>query len=491
MSNLGEERGTRGDEQADRGALSARARAAGWWERLRNRDHTRGSLFASLGALALPLIGSSLVGGVAFQLTDLKLVSGLGEDATAAVVITNHSWRQVLFMLVMGASFGAQGLISRCIGRGDREAADHVAGQVVALGAMLSLAVGIAGVVYARQMLAAMNVSPEVLGIGTPYVRLVFSLNWCFVFLFLANAILNGAGDNLTPMLILMLQVPVALGAEWCLIYGRLGLPPLGVRGVVLGLAAAQVISLAIYTRVFFGGTSRIHLRLSHLIPDPTVMRRILALSWPPAIMMLGNFLVTVFFIRLMGDFGSKAQAAYSIGLRLGMMGPILSFPVAGACATLVGQNLGSGNIPRAWRSLGVGLVSHVSLLWSAALVLFLFRVPLLETFADDAEVIRIGSELLVYQAGSFAMLGFYFVFFRALQGAGDVLVPMLLSLGTSLLVTLPLGIWLSAKPGYGPTGIFMASFVGAVVATLLTGFWIGTGRWTTARMRARDRAGR
>jgi Na+-driven multidrug efflux pump len=117
--------------------------------------------------------------------------------------------------------------------------------------------------------------------------------------------------------------------------------------------------------------------------------------------------------------------------------------------------------------------------------------VPLLETFADDAEVIRIGSELLVYQAGSFAMLGFYFVFFRALQGAGDVLVPMLLSLGTSLFVTLPLGIWLSAKAGYGPTGIFMASFVGAVVATLLTGFWIGTGRWTTARIRARDRAGR
>jgi len=473
-------------EEAAGDAPHTEGQATGRWARLRDRDHTHGSLLASLGVMALPLLATSLVGGVVFQLTDLKLVSGLGEDATTAVVITNQSWRQLLFMLVMGASFGAQGLISRSLGRGDHEAAGHVTGQVVALGAMLSLVVGIGGVVYAPELLAAMNVSPEVLEIGIPYVRLVFLLNWCFVFLFLATAILNGAGDSLTPMLIAMLQVVVALVAEWCLIYGHLGLPPLGIRGVALGLATGQVIALAIYARVFFGGTSRIHLKLRHLIPDPTMMRRILVLAWPPAVQMLGNFLVTVFFIRLMGDFGPKAQAAYSIGLRLGMVGPIVSFPIAGACATLVGQNLGSGNIPRAWRALGVGLLAHLSLLWSAALLLFVFRVPLLATFSDDPEVIRIGSELLVYQAGSFAMLGFYFVFFRALQGAGDVMVPMILSLGTSLLVTLPVGLWLSGKADYGPTGIFIATFAGAAVATLVTAVWVGTGRWTTARARAR-----
>jgi putative MATE family efflux protein len=461
-------------------------RGAGWWAQLRDRDHTRGSLFASLGVLALPLVATSLVGGVVFQLTDLKLVSGLGEDTTTAVVITNQSWRQILFMLVMGASFGAQGLISRCVGRGDSEAADHVAGQVMTMGAMLSLAVGIVGVVYARELLAAMNVSPAVLEIGIPYVRLVFLLNWCFVFLFLASAILNGAGDNLTPMLISMLQVVIALTAEWCLIYGHLGLPSLGIRGVVLGLATAQILSLAIYARVLFGGTSRVHLRLRHLVPDPAVIRRILALASPPALQMLGNFLVTVFFIRLMGDFGPKAQAAYAIGLRLGMVGPIISFPVASACATLVGQNLGSGNVPRAWRALGVGLVAHLSLLWSIALLILVFRAPLLAIFTDDPEVIRIGSELLVYQAGSFAMLAFYFVFFRALQGAGDVVVPMALSLGTSLLVTFPVGLWLSAKADYGPTGIFIATFTGAVVATVVTGLWVSTGRWTTARARGR-----
>ena len=82
-------------------------------------------------------------------------------------------------------------------------------------------------------------------------------------------------------------------------------------------------------------------------------------------------------------------------------------------------------------------------------------------------------------------MLGFYFVFFRALQGAGDVLVPMVLSIATALCVSLPVGLWLSVKAGYGPTGIFIAGVTGATVATLTTGAWVATGRWTTARARA------
>jgi Na+-driven multidrug efflux pump len=207
-------------------------------------------------------------------------------------------------------------------------------------------------------------------------------------------------------------------------------------------------------------------------------VRRILRLAWPPAIQMIGGFLVTVFFLRLMGEFGEKAQAAYSIGLRLSMLGPMLAFPLAGACATLVGQNLGAGKPRRAWSALGVGLAVHAGLLWSAGLALYLFRGAILGAFSRDPEVIRIGSELLVYQAGAFGAWGLYFVFLRALQGAGDVVVPMALSLGCALGLTLPLGVWLSRARGMGPTGVFTASLVGAVAVTVLTGAWLATGRW-------------
>ena len=80
------------------GAAASEQRPGGW----RYRDHTRGSLFASMFVLSAPLLAASLVGGVTFQLLDLKFITALGEDATTAVVVTNQSLRQVLFVLMMG-----------------------------------------------------------------------------------------------------------------------------------------------------------------------------------------------------------------------------------------------------------------------------------------------------------------------------------------------------------------------------------------------------
>ena len=117
-----------------------------------------------------------------------------------AVVITNQSLRQVFFMLVMGASFGSQGLIARSIGEGRQELADHIAGQTVLLGILIASIAAAMGLLFPAQMLGAMNVSPEVLEVGIPYVRLVFALNFGFVFVSLFNAILNGAGDTATPL---------------------------------------------------------------------------------------------------------------------------------------------------------------------------------------------------------------------------------------------------------------------------------------------------
>ncbi len=446
----------------------------------RDRDHTQGNLWVSLAVLALPLLAQS-AGGVAFQLIDLGFVSRLGEDATTAVVVTNQALRQAFFMLVMGASFGAQGLIARKVGEGRREDAEHVAGQVVLLGAFVSLAAGALGIALAPALLDGLHVSEAVHAIAVPYARWVFALNFGFVFLFLFNAILQGAGDSTTPLVISLVQSGVSLFAEWVLIFGHLGAPALGVQGVVLGLAAGQLVGGAMALRVLFRGRSRVHLRAHHVKPDPSVIRSIVVLSWPPAIQMIGGFLVNVVFIRRVGELGADAQAAYAIGLRLSMVGPMLAFPIAGSASVLVGQGLGSGNVPRAWRALRVGLTVHVALLWTLAAVLALFRGPIMNAFASDPEVIAIGSELLLFQAATFAAWAFFFVFMRALQGAGDVAVPMLLGLGNSLLLTIPLGLWMSSDTGlgWGPRGIFAAQAIGSWSITTLTGLWLATGRWT------------
>jgi len=450
----------------------------GFLERLRDHDHTQGSLYGSLMVLSLPMVATSLFGGVIFQLGDLKLISSLGTDAMTAIIVTNQTLRQVFVMLVMGASFGAQGMVARAIGNKDQEAADHVAGQVILLGGLLSLLMAALGLLFPGEMLAAMKVSPQVLAVGIPYVQIVMILNFGMIFVFLSNSILTGAGDTTTPFMVAVVQSLVALATEYCLIYGAFGFPALGIHGAALGLVTGHVVSALVIARTIRSGKTRIHLRGRHLRPDPAVLRAIVRQSWPPAIQMVAGFLVTIYFVRMMGSFGETPQAAYSIGLRLGMVAPMIAFPLAGATATLVGQNLGAGHQRRTWMSLWTGLSIHAGVMITMAVVLFCYRVPFLQAFTSDAAVVEIGDRMLFYQSLTFISLAFYFPFFRALQGAGDVMFAMVVSLGNALF-NMALGTYLAETLDYGPTGIFISGLASSIIATTILAVYILSGRWT------------
>jgi len=311
-----------------------------------------------------------------------------------------------------------------------------------------------------------------------PYVRLTFLLSFGMVGSTFFGAILGGAGDTTTPLFLTLLHTTVAITAEWLLIFGHAGLPALGVGGVALGIACGHVVGMSVGMTVLLGGRARVHLGLRHFAPDLRALARIARLSCPPALQMAGSVLVVYLYMRLAGDFGESVQAAYAIGLRVSMIVPMVCFPIASACATLVGQALGAGNVPRAWRAIRVALAVHGPLMGTFALVTFLFRTEIVALLSDDPEVVRVGADYLLWTSGSFALWAFYFVFLRALQGAGDFLVPMIVSLGSLAAVGVPAALLLTRTP-LGESGIWAAQLASSAVSTTGTGLWLWTGRWT------------
>jgi len=466
-----------------RSDLPAQGRGPGL--RWRNRDHTRGSLAVSLFVLALPSLATSL-SSVVFQLTDLTFISRLGEAPMASVVIVNQSLRQTFFLVLMGGSLGTQALIARAIGAGDVEGAEHVAGQAIALGAAISLTFMIVGGAFPEFLFSLPGPNPSFYEHGVPYVRLVFLLNFGLVGSLFFNSILSGAGDTMTPLFVMLLQTTVAICAEWVLIFGHLGAPAFGVKGVALGIATGQITAMLVGMSVLFSGRARVHLRRRHLWPDAAVLKQLVKLSWPPALQMAGGVVTTFAFLRLAGGFGESVQAAYAIGLRLGMLGPIICFPLASACATIVGQNLGARNVPRAWQTVRVGLVVHGSVMLSLAIFLFFFRIEILETFSKDPDVVRAGGVYLRFLACTFVLWAFYFPALRSLQGAGDFLAPMGISLGSTFFVAIPLAWGLSQYSELGATGIWTAQVVAGLLMTTGTGLWLATGRWTRRAAQSR-----
>jgi putative MATE family efflux protein len=444
----------------------------------RDRDHTRGHLLVSVLVLALPSILTMTFSFGLFQVLELKFLGRLGEHALAAAGSSDQVLRQGLMLLVMGMTVASQMMIARLVGSGQVERAEHVAGQTFVLGAALAAIAALTGGLFPEPLVRLIAKDPEVIALATVYVRIVFLSFFVMISGQIFSTVLNGAGDTTTPMITSFIVTPVSMLAQWSLTFGHLGLPELGIAGIPLGAAIGGACGAGVSLTMLFRGHCRVHLRARHLVPDFPLLRTMLGMAWQPALHMVARSLMVMFFMVMAGRLGGKVQAAYTIGLRLEMLAIMLAFPIANACATLVGQNLGAGNLARAWRAIWASSAVELAALWPLALLVFLFRHPLVAQFASDPEVAALASEYLVYSSSILAFYGLYFVAVGTLQAAGDMNSPMNISVSTAALVGAPLGWWLATQSDLGATGMWIANLVYALLNAGLMIAWLLRGNW-------------
>jgi Na+-driven multidrug efflux pump len=185
-------------------------------------------------------------------------------------------------------------------------------------------------------------------------------------------------------------------------------------------------------------------------------------LEVPTAVNAVLTNLTVILVTGAVGLFGTTALAAYGIASRLDyVMIPIL-FGLCTAVLTMVGVNIGAGQIAHArkiaWTSSLVGLV----LTGGIGAIVALHPPLWLNLFSRDAEVLREGTTYLRIVAPAYAALGFGFVIAFAAQGAGHVFWPFVASL-VRIAVAAGCG-WLAV----GHFGGGMAALAGMVTASLV-----------------------
>ncbi len=457
------------------------ARPAGAFSTLQRlfleRDHTEGSLLASIGVLALPALLMGLAGGAGFQTIELWFTGQLGPAGTAAYGVAQQALGQVPFLVGFGIAVAAQMLVAQLVGSQRIEEASRVAGQAFALAFLISIAIACIGQ-FPRALIGLLSQDAEVLEAGAPFVRIAYGFMFAQIFGMIFSFVLSGAGETTTPMLLSLISTPLTIALEYALIFGHFGAPALGLVGIAVAVATASGLSLTIALSLLLSGRCRLKLRVRHLIPDPRVLRHLASRAWQPALHMIVPTLLMVGYMTISGRYGTAAQAAYTIGLRIESLPVFLSFPIANACATLVGQNLGAGRPGRAWQAIGAGYALELVAMGAIALLLFTSRTRIVEMFSQDPEVIRLASEYLLFSCANVVLIGIYFVSFRALQGAGDMLAPMLASLASALLVALPLAIALTTQTELGVRALWIANLAFSATNTTLAGGWLALGRW-------------
>lgn len=417
--------------------------------------------------LAVPVVLSEL-GWMAQGVVDTIMVGRLGPAAIGAVALGNAVC-YTPSLLGVGLMLGLDTLVSQAYGRQDHDECHRWMAQGVYL-ALIAAPLIMAVIWLASFGFLRFGITHEVAGPAGAYLRI---LNWGTLPLLLyqcTRRYLQGVGQVRVVTVTYVLANVVNWFGNWVLIYGKLGMPALGVRGSAISTVAARLMMAG----VLIGFAWRYERRRGHPLfrhwarPQMARLQALLRLGAPAAgqiVLEVGAWNLATFSV---GYLTPVALATHQIVLNYASVTYMVPLGISAAAAVSVGQAVGAGDAARARRAgwLALGLGTGFMLL--AVVVLLTLPGPLIRLYTHDPQVFAVGKSLLLIVAAFEVFDGIQSVSTGALRGLGETRIPMLANLLGYWALGLPLGLFLCFGLRRGLHGLWIGLTVALIVIALL-----------------------
>jgi putative MATE family efflux protein len=445
------------------------------------RDWTQGSIFKNLVLLSWPMTVTQTLMSLGPTI-DLVWVGKLGDVAVAGVGVSGVVV-QLAQGVMMGFAMGMRALIARFIGAKDVHTANRVAQQAVVVSAAYAILMALVGHFFGEKIVSFITSDPEIISVGTMYLRIEFIGGATITFRMMMDAIMQASGDSVNPMWIAIVYRLFHIALCPFLIFGWWIFPEMGVRGAAYTSIIAQSLGVILGLRVLFSARSRLRLSFKGFHFDIGIIWRIIRIGFPASIAGIQRNLNQFFLQTFMAAFGAAVLAAHVITQRLEMFifMPAMSFGMG--AGVLVGQNLGAKQPERAEKSawLAVGVVEAFVI--TVSLVMFIWTGPVIRLFNNDPAMDATATQFIHIAVFGWVLMGFMFVLMNSLQGAGDTLPTMVISIITAWVITIPLAYFLPKYTSWGAIGIRWAMTASVIIGALANIIYFRTGRWKTRRV--------
>ncbi|WP_400190283.1 MATE family efflux transporter [Hymenobacter sp. B81] len=428
------------------------------------RPHIRPTLL-----LAYPVVLSQL-GHILVSVCDSVVVGQTGTVPLAAVSL-GVSVTTVVMMLGLGVSMGITPLVAAADGRRDTVAL----GQLLVNGVTMSTLAGLAlaGLGWLLlPLLPHIDQPAEVVQLALPWARVMFlSLIPLMVFQGFKQF---AEGLGLTRQAMQLSVLANVLNAVLCygLVFGRLGMPDLGMMGAAWATLVARLL-MAVLMAAYVLRTPRLApyraaagswLRLS-----PAVLGRLLGLGFPIGVQMIFEVGAFAFSAIMAGWLGATTQAAHQIAINVASVTYMAASGIGAAATIRVGNLSGLGDRAGARHAGYTAYLLTFAFMTAMGLLLIAGRQWVPQFYNGDPAVASQAVGLLLIAALFQISDGLQVVGLGALRGLHDVKVPSVVALLSYWAAALPLGYFLGFKLGWGAPGVWVGLLVGlTLVAGLL-----------------------
>lgn len=388
--------------------------------------------------MGIPMILSMALQAV-YNIVDSAFVGNMRQGSEAALnALTLVFPVQMLMVAVgIGTGVGTNALLALTLGQENNKKAARVAGNSLFLGMIIYALCLLFGIFGLNTYISSQTADPEVISMGTSYLRICCVISFGIIFFSLFEKLLQATGRSLYSTIGQVVGAVVNIILDPIMIYGIGPVPEMGVKGAAYATVIGQVASAVLLFIFHMKLNKEFRHDVKYMKPDAKIIKEIYSIGLP-AIIAQALMSIMVYAMNLILKFNASAQTAYGLFYKVQQFVLFLAFGLRDAITPIIAFAYGMGSRKRINDGIKFGLIYTAVLMIMGILITEIFPGAFASLFnagqsrAYFISTMRIISISFIFAGINVAYQGIY-------QALGCGVESLVISLLRQLIIILPL----------------------------------------------------
>ncbi len=403
--------------------------------------------------MGIPMILSMALQAV-YNIVDSAFVGNMKEGSEAALNALTLVFpvQMLMVAIAIGTGVGTNALLARTLGQGDSKKAAMVAGNSLFLGVIIYVICFLFGIVGVNAYISSQTANPEVLSMGTSYLKICCVLSFGIVFFSLFEKLLQATGRSLYSTIGQVAGAVINIILDPIMIYGIGPVPKMGVEGAAYATVIGQIASAVLLFVFHIKLNKEFEHGFKYMKPDGKIIKEIYAIGLP-AIIAQALMSIMVYVMNLILKFDASAQTAYGLFYKVQQFVLFLAFGLRDAITPILAFAYGMRSKKRIQDGMKYGIIFTIGLM--------ILGIFITEVFPGQFAALFNAGSSREYFVGAMRIISISFLFaginvayqgiYQALDGGMESLV---ISLLRQMIIILPLAEIFSVLVKNGQAGV-------------------------------------
>lgn len=403
--------------------------------------------------MGIPMILSMALQAV-YNIVDSAFVGNMKEGSESALNALTLVFpvQMLMVAIAIGTGVGTNALLARTLGQGDSKKAAMVAGNSLFLGVIIYVICFLFGIVGVNAYISSQTANPEVLSMGTSYLKICCVLSFGIVFFSLFEKLLQATGRSLYSTIGQVAGAVINIILDPIMIYGIGPVPKMGVEGAAYATVIGQIASAVLLFVFHIKLNKEFEHGFKYMKPDGKIIKEIYAIGLP-AIIAQALMSIMVYVMNLILKFDASAQTAYGLFYKVQQFVLFLAFGLRDAITPILAFAYGMRSKKRIQDGMKYGIIFTIGLM--------ILGIFITEVFSGQFAALFNAGSSREYFVGAMRIISISFLFaginvayqgiYQALDGGMESLV---ISLLRQMIIILPLAEIFSVLVKNGQAGV-------------------------------------